>query len=219
MIRVPLTNIHTPQFITIRLFAPPKREKGKIVRFASTIPIFDKLVFIGVAQGITKFVRDQVREIDSIFGFNGNEMQPAWITPGKMDTELRLHRVVFHNSDLLQELGFIRGNLITQHNPIVIIEDQYVLTSRITVPKELTKFGVPSQIEPNVTLGRSIIYHDCWIATNPISYDIMSNDLILIPEFVVKVGTVVTSEETSTTLFEDVFSSTIGTVTKWFNTK
>jgi len=212
-VRVPLTNIQTPQFITIRLYVPTTKQ-----RIASTVPFFNSLKFVGVAQGITSFSRDQTREVTKIYGFNGNEMYPAWVVPGQIDVRLRLKRIVFHETDLLQELGFIRGNLLTQENPFVIIEDQYKLT-----PAELSggkfewtwtrlEIEQPKVTKWNVTLARSIVYHDCWLKNNNITYDIMSNDMILIPEFEVEVGLVTTTEEKSTRLFEDISTA----ATSWF---
>jgi hypothetical protein len=205
-VRVPLTNIQTPQFITIRLFVPPVKE-----RIASTVPFFNELRFVGVAKGITVFSRTQRRETTRIFGFNGNEMQPLWVVPHSIDTSIRLNRIIFHETDLLQELGFIRGNLLTQENPFVIVEDQYKLT-----PKEYRggkfewkswdrlEIELPEATKWDAVHARSIFYHDCWLLSNNIEYNIMKDDLILIPEFDVSVGSIVTSEEKSYRLFGEV---------------
>lgn len=209
-VRVPLLNIHTPQFVSIRIFVPYTKQ-----RIASTVPFFSYLKPVGVAQGITKFVREQSRETSKIYGFNGDEFQPLWVIPGQMSTKLRLSRIVFHRHDLLQELGFLRGNLLSQENPFVIVEDQYVLrdpTLEIGGRKLLSG-------EPEVTLGRSIFYHDCWLTNNPITYDIDTNDMIIIPEFDVEVGKITTSEETASTLMEEAVSTLTTKVTQWFNKK
>jgi hypothetical protein len=216
-VRVPLTNIQTPQFITIRLYIPPTKD-----RVASTVPFFNQLKFVGIAQGITEFSRTQRREVSRIYGFNGNEMQPMWLVPHSIETSLRLKRIVFHETDLLQELGFIRGNLLTQENPFVVIEDQYKLT-----PAELSggKFEwtwnrletkQPKVTKWDVTLARSIVYHDCWLLNNNIEYNIMSDNLILIPEFEVSVGTMVTSEETGAKLLGEVATQLFKSVSKIF---
>jgi hypothetical protein len=199
-VRVPLTNIQTPQFITIRLFVPPAKE-----RIASTVPFFNELRFVGVAKGITVFSRTQRRETTRIFGFNGNEMQPLWVVPHSIDTSIRLNRVIFHETDLLQELGFIRGNLLTQENPFVIVEDQYKLGAGIRglSLEEIFK-GSGLKEELTVVHARSIFYHDCWLLSNNVEYNIMKEDLILIPEFDVSVGSVVTSEEKSYHLFGEI---------------
>jgi len=200
-VRVPLTNIQTPQYITIRLYVPTTNK-----RIASTVPFFNSLKFVGVAQGITSFSRDQSREVTKIYGFNGNEMYPAWVVPGKIDVRLRLKRVVFHETDFLQELGFIRGNLVTQENPFVIIEDQY----------KLSKVGGDAL---TTVLARSIVYHDCWLRNNNITYDIMANDMILVPEFEVDVGLVTTTEETASRLATEISMITGNWVKSLFSQK
>jgi hypothetical protein len=197
-VRVPLTNIQTPQFITIRLFVPPVKE-----RIASTVPFFNELRFVGVAKGITVFSRTQRREVTRIFGFNGNEMQPLWVVPHSVDTSIRLSRIIFHETDLLQELGFIRGNLLTQENPFVIVEDQYKLGKGVKGLSFEEIFIKGSGLEEEFTVvhARSIFYHDCWLLNNNVEYNIMKDDLILIPEFEVSVGSIVTSEEKSYRIF------------------
>jgi len=50
------------------------------------------------------------------------------------------------------------------------------------------------------------------LRNNNIVYDIMSNDMILVPEFEVEVGLVTTTEEKSTRLFEDISIA----ATNWF---
>lgn len=194
-IRVPLVNIYTPQFVNIRLFVPPKKEI-----YTSTIPFFDKLKFVGVAKGIRRFESRQTRPVGKIFGFNGDEIQPLWIYPGNVSTTIVLERIIFHDSDFLQELGFLRGSLVTQNNPFVVIEDQYTFR-KVPEIKGITE----EKLE--ITLGRSIIYHDCWIKETGVNYNIEDNNLIIVPSLSLEVGTVFTSEQTSSTLYGEISQS------------
>jgi hypothetical protein len=187
-VRVPLVNIQTPQMITIRIAVLSEP-------VASTTPFLatTKFRILGAAQGITKFSKTNTRDISKIRGFNGNEYEPAYVVPGEVSSSLTLDRIVFHDSDALSMLGFTRGNVLYQDNPFVIIEDQYALSS-----------GGLFKKEPSVTLARSLYYNDCWITDSPITYDIQSNDLILIPTIKVECGKIVSSEELALTIASDV---------------
>lgn len=214
-VRVPLVNIFTPQFVSIRLYVPYTNK-----RVASTVPFLNTLKPLGLARGITRFSRTQDRAVTTIYGFNGDEMQPVWVIPGQMSTTVQLHSIIFHDTDLLRQLGFIHGNLLTQENPFVIVEEQYTLRPTLSFKEfsfeSLTRSSSSTTTEFESTYARAIFYHDCWLTSNPVTYDIMG-DLILIPEVKVTVGRIETSEEKFNTLFQEAIDSFTKTVTTWIN--
>jgi hypothetical protein len=140
-------------------------------------------------------------------------MEPMYVVPGQITSKVTLSSIVFHESDFLESLGYLRGHMLYQDNPFVIIEDQYKLIS--TNPNvNLLAGQVTISNEPSVTLARSIYYFDCWLSTNPIEYDIMGDDMILIPELAVEVGRITSSEQTGRVVGEQIFNSITNLVLK-----
>lgn len=208
-VRVPLTNIATPQFITVRLAVPQKDRP-----VASTVPFFNSttITIIGAAKGITKLGRQQTRNVERIYGFNGNEFEPVWVVPGQIETNISLSQIVFHSVDTLSSFGYTRGSIFFQDRPFILIEDQYALNQSVSnvvtdALGALTNTNIKS--EPEVTLARSIHYMDCWITDGPIDYDIMADDMILMPDIKIACGKVLSSEQEATTFLQSTVYNTV----------
>lgn len=182
-VRVPLVNIQTAVNVTIRLAVPN-------TPMATTVPFYGtgSIRVIGAAKGLTKSNRDQTREVTRIYGFNGNEFEPQYVVPGQLTTKLTLSSIVFNAADFLSSMGNIRGSLIYQENPFIVIQDEYTITPAGSV------FGI--NYDASTTLARSIYYMDCWLENNPIEYDIMDDDMLVVQELNVAVGKSFSTEET-----------------------
>lgn len=209
-VRIPVTNIQTPLTTSIKFIVPVNSST-----IASTVDLYGTqksgALFrtVGVAKGITVFSKDEKREIEKLYGFNGDEMEPFVIAPGQQDVTITLNRIVFYADDFFEQLGFIRGNLLYQENPFIIVEEhQKIMSSRKPLQSELgnmkTWWYDDKSLIVETTYARSFLYFDCWIASNPIKYDITSDNLILIPEFKILTGKIVSTEDVGRTLGSDI---------------
>jgi hypothetical protein len=146
---------------------------------------------------IGSMVRDQTREIHRRYTLGSHSMEPLDLIPNKVTTNLRLEKVVMYSEyfvtpgsilsifgiqnpsllsegDLLGALGYISGNLFFQQFPFAI--------------QETVHPPIGSGSGPTITS-----YYDCWLRTNPIEYDLMGADQLVLQECEVACGRVTTS--------------------------
>ena len=122
--------------------------------------------------GVKKFARKQDRTITRIYSLGANSFEPARLIPGKITTTLTLDRVTLYKNDALKvAFGFCGENLIVQQVPLLITEFK----------------NDPNN--PNDSMATSVVlYTECWVASNPVEYDIMAEDQLVIQSREVEVG-------------------------------
>jgi hypothetical protein len=205
----PVTEARLPSALEIKLMQPVSLQLG--TGFVIDYPQ-------GITLGtISKLTRNQRREVKRRYSLGKHAYEPYDIIPGKITTELSLEKVVLYSEyvastipsnviermigqiasttlniisgqtlaasktltlsdgDMLGALGYVSGNLLFQQVPFAIQEIVYP-------PEDF------SDKQPTITT-----YYDCWLTTNPISYDIHDRDQLILQECNVAVGKVTTS--------------------------
>ena len=105
---------------------------------------------------IEKLEVSQTREIDRIYGLGSYAFEPYRVVPKAIKTSLTLTKVVLYTEDFLKSVGFNSYNIFYQQAPFII---RQVLID----PNNLDK-------DPDV-----IFYFDCWISSNPYTFDLSSD--------------------------------------------
>ena len=124
---------------------------------------------------VRKFARKQDREIYRRYDLD-HQFEPRDLIPLKVKTDLTLERVVLYKEDCLQGFGLtFSGSLVEQQLPFII---QEIRTA-------------PLGQDGKSYAGTYIVeYLDCWFTSNPIAYDAMSPDQLVIQEVGISCGAV-----------------------------
>lgn len=129
-------------------------------------------------NSIRNFSRDQNRTVTKRYALGVNSFEPFQVVPGPVTTKLQMERVILYKNDALKQVfGFWGENLATQQIPMLIIEAKSDPTNNIE----------------NIA---AIMYTDCWMTSNPIEYDIDSEDLLIVQDREIEVGKVISIDST-----------------------
>jgi len=191
---IPITQGRLASSIELKLMVPVQMDLGFGVTFE-----FQPGTTLGTVSRLT---REQTRAMHRRYALGTFAHEPLDIIPGPITTDLKLEKIVLYSEymiqgasggvakilglenkniylsdgDLLGALGFVSGNLFHQQQPFALQE--------ITHPP-LEDQGA----QPTITA-----YLDCWIKSNPISYDIMdTGGQLIIQECDVVCGKITTS--------------------------
>jgi len=191
----PVTQARLASSVELRVMIPVQVNFGNFIAFESN--------FAGVPLGtISRLQRLQSRDMHRRYMLGRYAYEPLDIIPGRITTDLRIEKITLYSEpsivtqnaganlkklfgqlnvdptadgDLLGLLGYVGGNLFHQQFPFAIEE--------IVHPPE----GA-SNTQPTITY-----YLQCWLKSNPIEYDIMSSDQLIIQECEVACGQVTTA--------------------------
>jgi len=172
MALIPITKGKLSVSITIRA-STPLQPTVSVYENANNVQISYGKV-IGTVQALE---REQTREVTRIYTLGENAFEPFRVVPEKITSGLTLKKVVLYTEDVLEALGYAQGNLFYQQSPFILIEEQD---------------APPSKSNP--VLPKTITYYDCWFVSNPIRYDIMTNDQLVVQEARIACGKIVSSE-------------------------
>jgi len=112
---------------------------------------------------LEKIEIQQVREIDRIYGLGSYAFEPYRVIPKAIKTSLTLTKVVLYNEDFLKAVGYNSYNLFYQQAPFII---RQVLIDPNNPDKD-----------PDV-----LFYFDCWIASNPYTFDLSAGGSNLVKQ-------------------------------------
>lgn len=98
----------------------------------------------------------QTREIERIHSIGSYAFEPHRLVPKAIRTTLTLHKVVLYKEDFLKSVGFNSYNLYYQQAPFII---------RQTLIDPTDPSGNPDVI----------VYFDCWVSHNPMTFDLTSS--------------------------------------------
>jgi len=141
----------------------------------------------GIQLGtINKLVRTQTREVHRRYALGRYSFEPYDLIPGRITTSLKLEKIVMYaeklglsnnmsaevDGDMLGLFGFVSGSLLFQQKPFAIQE--------IVHPPEALRGS-----KPTITT-----YYDVWFTSNPIAYDSLDSDQLIIQDCDAAVGRV-----------------------------
>lgn len=143
---------------------------------------------------VTKFERDNKREVFSRYELGSNAFEPRDNIPQKVKTTLKLQRVMLYAEDMVEACGMIvSGNVVEQVQPLLIQEIQMV-----------PNFGNSLKNPPQIKV---ISYTDCWILTNPAKYDITSQDQIMLQDIDIQCGKMYSSTKGNLETLNNIISA------------
>lgn len=119
---------------------------------------------------VEKLEISQIREVERIYGIGAYAFEPQRIVPKAIRTSLTLHKVMLYNEDFLKSVGFNSYNIFYQQAP-------FIIKQTLVNPNPRTVFGQTDLGDPDV-----IIYFDCWITTNPMTFDLTANGANLVKQ-------------------------------------
>lgn len=102
------------------------------------------------------------REVERIFSLGTHSFEPYRVIPKNIKTTLTLSKVMLNNADFLSALGFPGYNIYHQQTPFII--KQTLID--------------PANDKENII----IVYFDCWLAENPMTFDVSESRNILVKQ-------------------------------------
>ena len=126
---------------------------------------------------IDKIEISQTREVERIYSIGSYAFEPYRMVPKAVKTKLLLSSIVLNRGDFLAAVGFSSWNLYYQQAPFIIRQ-------------ELADPSNPDQ-------ALTVLYFDCWISSNPCTFDLSSatNNLVR-QQIEVECGRVMASNST-----------------------
>ena len=126
-----------------------------------------------VLGAVRKLTKNETREVSKLRGLGTYAFRPAIVVPGPLDTSVTLQRVVLYRGDALEAI--FESNIETiyyQRKPFLI---------------EIKKYSPFGRVD-------NIKCYDCWITKNPITFNIESEDTLVVQEMEVQVGKIEPAE-------------------------
>ena len=123
---------------------------------------------------IEKIEISQAREVERIYSIGSYAFEPYRMVPKAVKTRLTLNNVVLNSGDFLAAVGFNSWNLYYQQAPFIIRQDL---------------------VDPtNASNAVIVLYFDCWISSNPTTFDLGGATSNLVRQTIeVECGRVMTS--------------------------
>ena len=112
------------------------------------------LAMLGASKpigSIEKIDISQVRDIERIYSVGSYAFEPYRMVPKAVKTKLTLNNIVLNSGDFLATVGFNSWNLYYQQAPFLIRQDLRDPAGGDTV---------------------TVLYFDCWISSNPCTFDL-----------------------------------------------
>jgi len=179
MALIPITKARLATSITIRASTPLE---PVVTTYDATGAVGRNVpVSFGKVIGTVKALeREQTRTVTRFYTLGEHAFEPFRVVPGSITTTLVLRKVVLYEEDALEALGYKHGNLFYQQSPFTLLEEQYY----------------PTKQAAQSVITRTVAYYDCWFTSNPVRYDVMADDLLVVQEVRAAVGKIACSDVT-----------------------
>lgn len=135
------------------------------------------VALLGTAKSlgsIEKLEVSQTRDIDRIYSLGSYAFEPYRVVPRAVKTSLNLSKIVLYKEDFLKSVGFNSYNIYYQQAP-------FIIRQTLINPTD-------PDADPDV-----ILFFDCWIASNPFTFDLSSGDNLVKQNVRVECGRVFSS--------------------------
>ena len=178
-LRLPSTNIRLRSSITIRAI-PDTQILDSLTSFGKTslYGIYAASLQFEPLGQVKDFSRDQTRGFYKRYSLGRYAHEPRQVVPLKIDTKLTIVRAILYQNDLLKTVfGFWGESLIMQQLPFVLIEQK-------------------NSPDGDITKSAVLFYNDCWFTSNPIEYDVDSDDQWIIQDREIQVGSITVFDAT-----------------------
>ena len=123
---------------------------------------------------IDKIEISQTRDVERIYALGSHSFEPYRVVPRSVKTSLTLSKVVLYKEDFLKSVGFNSYNLYYQQAP-------FIIRQTLINPTD-------ANADPDV-----LLFFDCWIASNPFTFDLGSGDNLVRQSIRVECGRVFSS--------------------------